>query len=71
MSKAKIVIDYDGDSTTIIPNSLEAKAKTIAVLWDDYSRDELLEMFQISLSTLRRWAAKARKMDPKWCPIRK
>jgi hypothetical protein len=28
MSKSKIVIDFDGDSTTIIPNSLEAKAKT-------------------------------------------
>ena len=71
MSKPKIVIDYDGDSTKITPNTLEAKAKTIAVLWEEYSRDELLEMFQISLSTLRRWAAKARKINPKWCPIRK
>lgn len=71
MSKAKIVIDYDGDSTQITPNTLEAKAKAIAVLWDDYSKEELIEMFQISISTLRRWAAKARKIDPKWCPIRK
>ena len=70
MGKSKIVVDFDGVSTTITPNTLEAKSKTIAVLWGDYSREELLEMFQISHRTLRRWAAKARKINPKWCPIR-
>lgn len=70
MGKSKILIDYDGESTTITPNTLEAKSKTIAVLWEDYTKDELIEMFQISHRTLRRWAAKARELNPKWCPIR-
>lgn len=70
MAKSKIVIEYDGVSTTITPNTLEAKSKTIAALWEEHSRDELLEMFQIFHRTLRRWAAKAREINSKWCPIR-